>query len=501
MSRSAPERVSTGIDGLDEILQGGIFRGRSYMISGTSGTGKTICGLEYLLAGVENDETGLFISFEESATTLAENAATLGFDISPLTILDLSPESDRFLEGQSYDIFTPDEVEREGITETITDTIDQVEPDRVVIDPLTQLRNLTPEEFQFRNDVASLLRYLTNRDVTVVFSTQAAFGEPDDLQFVSDGHIAIGFEEKGRVIEVTKFRGSGFQSGAHTMRITDTGIAVFPQLQPRDHDRSFEAETIGSGIETLDTMLSGGIDRGTVTVLSGPSGVGKTTLGTHFVKEAASRGERTVIYMFEEATETFLHRSGSIGIPIREMLDTGTLAVEEIEPLMVSPDEFARRVRTEVENNDAKVVMIDGTAGYRLSIRGENDDLRRELHALCRYLRNMGVTVLLIEETTAVTGEFQATQENISYLADNILFLRYLEMNSEINKAIGILKKRASDFERTLRTFEITAEGIELGDPLTGLRGILTGTPEWRSDQREPTAPQEPSGSADGDGH
>ncbi|MFB6131561.1 MAG: ATPase domain-containing protein, partial [Salinigranum sp.] len=151
----------------------------------------------------------------------------------------------------------------------------------------------------------------------------------------------------------------------------------------------------------------------------------------------------------------------------------------ETDPRDLSPEEFAHRVRTEVEDEGTRIVMIDGVDGYRLSLRGDRDELVRKLDALCGYLTNVGVTVLLTVELSKITGTFRATDYNISYLADNLLFLRYLELEGELQKAIGVLKKRMSDFERTLREFEITERGIRVGEPLTGLRGILNGTPQW----------------------
>jgi circadian clock protein KaiC len=163
------------------------------------------------------------------------------------------------------------------------------------------------------------------------------------------------------------------------------------------------------------------------------------------------------------------------------MVDAGSLSIVEVEPLRFSPGEFALKVRREVEERGARIVMIDGIAGYQLTLAGDN--LVVHLHALGRYLKNMGVTVLFINEVSSITGDFRATETEISYLCDNLVFLRYLEVDGELRKAIGVLKKRLSDFAKTLREFEITCDGIRVGPPLAGLRGVLTGTPD-RSDSR-----------------
>ncbi len=477
-------RASTGIDGLDTVLDGGLLPNRSYLLRGGPGTGKTVLGFHYLTAGADAGESTLFVNFEEPTERIRENAATLGFDLDGVEFLDLTPGADVFTEDRTYGVFAADEVESGEVSGRIIEALDRVEPDRAFVDPLTQLRNLARDDYQFRREAASFMRYLTDNDVTTLFTAQPIGNDAvGDLEFLCDGSLELRHERKGRTVTVNKFRGSGFRSGSHTVRIDDDGIWAYPKLVPTDHRRQLSGDTVSSGVDDLDALLHGGIERGSVTVVSGPSGAGKTTTGSQFAKEAAARGERSVIYLFEEDVASFTHRSKAIGIPIDEMRADGTLSLVEVEPLEVSADEFAAWVREEVENRGAQTVMIDGLAGYRLSIRGEDDDLVREIHALCRYLRNMDVTTLLIDDVGTVTGDFEPTSDRISYLADTILFIRYLEMDGELRKATGVLKKRASDFERTLREFEITAEGIVLGEPLRNLRGILTGTPEFTGDE------------------
>ncbi|MFD1633852.1 ATPase domain-containing protein [Haloplanus ruber] len=476
---TSTSRLATGSAGLDEILHGGFVAERNYMFRGPAGSGKTILGFHFLQAGVENGETALFINLEEDLDDLRTNAAALGFDTDAIEFLDLSPSAEAFTEDDSYDIFGAAEVEQEPLTSEIVDTVAAVDPDRVVVDPLTQLRYLVADDYQFRKQVVGFMRYLKQQGATAVFTVQNTRELPtEDLEFIADGTIKLETAAYGRTITVPKFRGSTTRSGEHAYRITDDGIRVFPILEPSDHTADFPSEQLSSGISEIDNLLHGGLERGTVTVVSGPTGAGKTTLGTQFMKEAASRDERSVIYLFEENTETFLQRSAAIGIPVTEMIDRGTLSVREIEALELSPQEFASIVREDVEQNDTRIVMIDGIAGYRLTLRGEEDMILQRMHALGRYLKNAGVTTIFVDETTGVTGDFVATQENISYLADNIVFLRHLELHGELRKAIGVLKKRTSDFERTLREFDITADGIRVGDPLTQMRGILGGTPE-----------------------
>jgi len=456
------------------------------MLRGEAGTDKTIVGYHYLTAGVEAGDSCLFVAFEESAKDVRANAATLGLDLSGVELLDLSPDAERFLDEDQYSVFAPDKVESASVTDEIVDAVERVDPDRVFVDPITQLGYLSADDFQFRQEVAGLMAYLEEGGATTLFTTQPTSARPDDdLQYICDGSITLARGPTGRTLSVDKFRGSGFRSGRHALRIDGTGITVYPKLVPGDHAREFDLDRISSGVAELDALLGGGVERGTVTVVSGPSGAGKSTTGTHFLVEAAARDERAVAYLFEETAASLRHRSRSIGLPVDDLIADDRLALEYVEPLALSSAEFAHRVRAEVEERDARVVMIDGTAGYGLSLRGDEADLVPELHALVRSLRNVGVTVILIEETGTVTGDFQPSRKGISYLADNLLFLRYLELDGEIQKPVGVIKKRLGDFEPTLRELWITGDGMWIGEPLEGLCGVLTGTPEWAGEEGE----------------
>ncbi|MGB7443541.1 MAG: ATPase domain-containing protein [Coleofasciculaceae cyanobacterium] len=475
-----PNRNKTGIIGLDELLEGGFIANRAYLIRGGPGCGKTTLGLHFLATGSSQSEPGLFITLGESAAQIQTNAEVIGLDLNHVTFLDLSPSAEFFTEVQTYDIFSPAEVEREPTTRRIIEQVEQLKPKRIFIDAMTQFRYLATDMFQYRKQVLSFIRFLIDQGATVLFTSEGSIEAPDDdLQFISDGVVHLAFSTQGRSIAITKFRGSGFQSGDHSLCLSNQGMIVYPRLKPADFHSEFVLETISSGIPELDELMHGGLQRGTVTIMSGPSGVGKTTVGLQFMKEAAGRGERSVVYTFEEEPEILLSRCESINIPARTMVERGTLSVVKVEPLQYTPDEFAGMVREAAEVKNARIVMIDSVAGYRLSLNGE--DLIPHVHALCKYLANLGVTVLLINEVAAVAGEFRATDIGITYLADNFVFLRYWERQingvTEIRKAIGVLKKRLSDFEKTLRELEITRYGIKVGEPIRGMQGLLSASP------------------------
>jgi circadian clock protein KaiC len=477
---TSKDRVPTGIEGLDEILGGGLLPRHSYLLHGNPGSGKTILGLHFLTTGAARGERTLFITMGEAEEQIRAHAAKLGFDLTSIDFLDLGPSPDFFSQLQSYDIFSPADVERDPTTERITSEVEKVKPIRVFIDAMTHFRYLSNDDLQFRRQAHSFLRFLVDNGATVVFSSEHSPSQPDDdLQYMSDGIIHLEHDIDKRTLSITKLRGSDFASGEHTIRLSSAGLQVFPRLLPSSETaQTYATDIIPSGILELDELLGGGLERGTITFISGPTGVGKTTLGMQFMKEAAERDERSVIYSFEEWTEMMLRRSEKINIPIAAMVQRGTLKVVQVEPLRYTADEFAYMVRKDVEENSTAIVMIDSTAGYRLSVRGE--DLIWHLHRLSKYLQSMGVAVILINEVADITGQFRATNFNVSYIADTIIFLRYLELRGELRRAIGVLKKRLSDFQKTLREFEITSSGLKVGKPLTNLRGILTGSPELK---------------------
>ena len=482
---SKSQRLSTGVEGLDEILYGGCLPERAYLLRGGPGSGKTTLGMHILATGAAKGENTLFITLGESVEQIRSNAAQVGIDLTTVHFLDLSPNASAFTLMESYDIFSPAEVEREPMTQKIIEEVQRLQPQRIFLDSITQFRYLSNDAFQFHKQVLAFLRFLSEQHATVFLTSEGSTDSPDDdLQFMTDGVFTLAFSGESRTISVSKFRGSSFRSGHHTMRLTEKGMQVFPHLLLSTQKLSLNVESISFGVPALDELLHGGLERGAVSIVTGPSGVGKTTLGLQLMKEAAGRGEHSLVYLFDEREETLLQRCEAVNIPVRAMVERGTLIIKQIEPLEFSPDEFAYMVRRDVAEQHAQIVMIDSVAGYRLSVRG--NDLVPHLHALSKYLQTLGLAVLLINEVESVTGDFHVTETGISYMADNIVFLRYLEIRGEMHKAIGVLKKRLTDFEKTLREIEITRYGIKVGRPLVDLRNILSGLPEWINTERKP---------------
>lgn len=476
------ERTSTGVVGLDEILRGGLIKKRAYLVRGGPGQGKTTLGLHFL-AAAGADEPTLFIGFQEPESQVKANAEAVGVDTTGIHFLSLTPDEEFFVEQQGYDVFTAAEIEQEPLAKAMIAAVEQHEPRRVFVDSLTQLRFLSADTFQYRKQVLSFLRFLTQRGATVLFSSESSRELPDDdLQFMTDGVINFEAEPSGSTVHVTKFRGSSFQRGRHHMRLGHEGIKVFPQMiPPARKAMTDERKRWRSGCENLDTMLHGGFEAGTITLITGPTGVGKSTLAAQFAAMAAGEGRQAAVFLFEEEVETYLRRARALGIEVERPHADGRLIIELVEPMRYLADEFTARVRQHVEEQELDLVVLDSVAGFELTLEG--DGMEGRLHSFAKSLARMGVTVLLLNETQAVTGaQFRATEKGISYLSDNVLFMRYMELDGALKKALGVLKKRLSGFESGLRSFEIGHGGLLVEEPIEGLHGVLSGAPTASED-------------------
>ena len=477
-------RLSTGIEGLDAVLHGGLLPGQIYMVRGQPGAGKTTLAMQFLMAGALRGESVLLVTLSESERELRSSAAAHGWDLEGVQILDIHPEDEGAIPDQQYTIFHPSDVELAPVTRRITEEVERLQPSRVAFDSLTEVRLLSRDALRYRRQVLALKAFLLAQGVTTLFLGESARPELDvEIASIVHGVISLSLS-KGthsmarRSVEVEKCRGSDFQSGIHPLRIVRGGLEVYPGLRAEEHARAFPRDRLSSGIAELDQMLGGGLDRGTCTLLSGHAGVGKTTLGVQFLRQAARRGERSVLYSFDEGPAEIVHRCDGITTPIGESLERGLLRIEKVNPIHLYPDEFASWIRVEVERRGTRLVMIDSLNGYRQSMPDERY-LVTHMHQLSSYLNRMGVTTLLINEVSNLTGDFAASQFGMSYLTDAILLLKYFEFEGALHKAIGTLKKRLGDHEKVLREFRITPQGIRVGAPLPQLHGILQGEPRF----------------------
>jgi circadian clock protein KaiC len=472
------ERISSGIAGIDEILNGGLVPCKTYLVSGNTGTGKTNLGNMFLYAGAQKGECVLFLTLQENVAELQENAHRISIDTSGFTYLDLSQASDHPFEASKTNAFKPPEDIFEYIIKQVILKVEDIKPSRILIDSATQLRYMAPDPFQFRMRITGLFRFLVEHNCTVMAISEknSRLISDDELKPAFDGVFLLEHNRWNRKIIIEKFRGSDFKEGEHSFQITNSGVNVFPYLLPGVGKQIFNPELISSGVDEIDRLVNGGIESGTITLISGPSGVGKTTLGLQFLQNAAKNNLKTFLYSFEEETSSILYRCKAIGMPLDEEIRNGTFNIQRIESLQYTNDEFSSIVKDNILRDNAKVIMIDPMASLETTYGA--GEFSKNIHAISKYAQNRGATVFVIAETANIIENLKVTEAGISYLSDNIIFMRYLEIRGEMRKAIGVLKKRLSNFEKTLREFEITSEGIKVGKPFTNLRGILMGTPE-----------------------
>jgi circadian clock protein KaiC len=475
-------RIGTGVLGLDEILLGGLPSGQMYLLEGDPGTGKTTLAMQFIIAGVRQGEKTLYVTLSESRTELEGSAISHGWEVSELPIAEFIPAEASLSPEQQYTVFHPSEVELAETIQKLTQLIDQVKPDRLVIDSLSELRLLAADTMRYRRQLLALKHYFVGRDTTVLLLDDRT-AEGSDMQLQSIAHGVFRLEKiqrnygvTRRRMEILKLRGSAYREGYHDYTIITGGLRIFPRLVANEHDTPFDAERLLSGLPALDAMFGGGINRGSSTLIMGPSGCGKSTISMVFASAAAARGDRTIVYAFDEVLRTAQDRAEALGMPVRRLIEEGSLAMSQVDPAELSPGEFASQIRHDVENNDTRVVVIDSLNGFMMSMPGEKD-LHLHMHELLAYLNQKGVVTLLLLTQHGFIGSMQ-TEVDISYLSDTVILLRYFETEGEIRQLISVVKQRVGQHERTLRELRMADGAVHIGEPLSSFRGLLTGVPE-----------------------
>jgi circadian clock protein KaiC len=474
-------RSPTGVPGLDSILGGGYIPGRLYLIEGRPGAGKTTLALQYLLDGVKAGDTCLYVTLSESEEELRANAASHGWSLEGIEIFELISEASAEQGDAGLTMFHPGEIELNETTRKVLDAVERIKPKRLVFDSLSELRLLAQNSLRYRRQILALKQFFVGRGCTVLLLDDRT-AEGEDLQLRSIAHGVIALEHGSpaygaslRQIEVLKFRGSSFRSGLQDVAIERKGLRVFPRLTASEHGEDFVRETVPSGVERLDLLLGGGIDRGTSTLLIGPAGSGKTTVALQYAAAAAARGDHAAIFTFEEGHHLLRTRSRGIGIPFEEGTGPGAIMVRQIDPGEVTPGQFVDLVCRAVEHDKARVVVIDSLNGY-INAMPEERALNVQLHELLAYLSNHGVATFLVAAQTGLFGPMRSPIDT-SYLADTVVAFRMFEHEGRVKKAVSVLKKRSGAHEESIRQIWMDAKGIHLGEPLLNLRGVLSGVP------------------------
>ncbi|MBI3546198.1 MAG: AAA family ATPase [Gammaproteobacteria bacterium] len=481
---SADQFAATGIEGLDYILGGGFTSNRLYLVEGVPGSGKTTLAYQFLLEGVRLDEPVLHITLSETEEELRAVAASHGWSMDGVNVRELVPSENTLQPEAQYSMFHPSEVELGETTKTILADVERIKPTRVVFDSLSELRLLSGNPLRYRRQILALKQFFAGRRCTVIMLDDLTATERD-LQVQSIAHGVVLLEQlnpeyggERRRLRVVKFRGRKFLGGYHDYLIARGGLKVFPRLVAADAGNIGTRNRLASGIGELDTLLGGGIEQGTSTLLVGAAGTGKSTLAMRFVATAADNGQSAALFIFDESVTTLLTRAAGLGMEIQKHLDSGRIKIHRIDPAELSPGELVHLIRHAVEQDHAGVIVIDSLNGY-LNAMPEERFLIIQLHELLKYLGQQGVASLLVAAHAGLIGGPMQAPVDATYLADAVVLLRYFETKGEVRQAISVVKKRGGEHERTIREFSMHNGGIHVGEPLRNFRGVLTGVPTF----------------------
>jgi circadian clock protein KaiC len=492
--RVPEELMSTGVAGLDDILGGGLTPGRLYLIEGTPGAGKTTIALQFLIEGAAQGESVLYVTLSETETELKGVAVSHGWSLDGIHMREMLPTQESLQPDEQYTMFHPSEVELSETTHKILLDVEKLKPTRVVFDSLSELRLLAGNSLRYRRQILALKQFFAGRDCTVLMLDDMTSMQ-HDLQVQSIAHAVLRLEQLNsdygaarRRLVVVKYRGRDFRGGFHDYKIVRGGLVVFPRLVASEHavDEGSH-ERLASGIDALDQLLGGGLEKGTSTLLVGAPGTGKSSVAVQFALAAARRGECAALFIFDESIRTLLTRCAGMGMDLKPHIDSGRVSVRQVDPAELSPGELVHDIRTAVTVNKAKVVIIDSLNGY-LNAMPNEQFLIIQLHELLTFLGQSGVATLLIGAQHGLIGMQMQTPVDASYLADAVVILRYFEAGGMVRQAISVLKKRGGAHERSIRDFSLSNTGIHVGQPLKQFRGILTGVP-IALDERDSKAP------------
>jgi circadian clock protein KaiC len=478
------EMAKTGIKGLDDILNGGLARGRLYLVEGVPGSGKTTLAMQFLLEGAKLREPVLYITLSETRDELESVAASHGWDLSGVIIRELLPQEGALEGDDQYTMYHPSEVELASTTKLILEDVHKIKPTRVVFDSLSELRLVAGNPLRYRRQILALKQFFAGRNCTVlVLDDMTATDHDLHVQSIAHGvillqHLSPEYGGERRRLRVIKYRGTEFRGGYHDYSIVKGGLTVFPRLIAAEHRGAKGCAKLESDIPELDQLMGGGIEEGTSTLLVGGAGTGKSTIAAQFCVAAARRNERSIIFMFDESPNTLYSRCRGLGIEIEEYVKSGMIEIVQVDPAELSPGEFANLIRRAVEESAVKIVVVDSLNGY-LNAMPEERFLTIQLHELLMYLSQQGVATILIGAHHGIIGTQMTTPVDASYLADAVLLLRYFESKGEVRQAISVVKKRGGMHERTIREFGMGDGSIRVGETLRQFRGVLTGVPVY----------------------
>lgn len=479
-------RVITGIEGLDELLGGGLLRGYMYAVEGDAGTGKTTLALQFLLDGRAHNEPCLLVTTSETRDELTATAYSHGWSWAGIEVLELSLANAIARPEQQQTVFRPAQVELDEIMHAVHAELERVQPARVVLDSMSTLRDMANQPFAYRRHVLSLRNALVARGCTVLITDELIEPQNPHLRTLAHGVIRLRQEvapygNQRRQVEIVKMRGMNFRSGRHDMLIETGGLRVFPRFMSELRDTDYPRESLSTGVEHLDALLGGGLDRGTSTLLIGTTGIGKSSVAMQCAITALQRRQNAAVYLFDERPTTWFHRAEQLGFDLPQQVANGNLFVQQIDPAEMGPAQFAYELHQAITQRGVQLIIIDSLTGYVNAMPDERF-LTLHLHELLSWLNQRGVTTLLVLDHHGLFELTVGPPLDLSYLTDTILLFRYFEYQGEIRRALSVVKRRSGPHENTIRELTLGSNGIVVGEPLRQFRGVFTSLPTYEGD-------------------
>jgi circadian clock protein KaiC len=482
-------KCPTGIAGLDEITNGGLPRGRPTLICGAAGCGKTLFGIEFLVNGAMQGEPGVFVAFEERPEELAQNVTSLGFDLQKL-----QKQKKLFVEYihiERSEIDETGEYDLDGLFFRLADAIDTVGAKRIVLDTLETLFSGFTNEAILRAELRRLFRWLKDRGMTAVITAERGDGALTRQgleEYVSDCVIVLDHRLSDQVatrrLRVVKYRGTQHGTNEYPFLIDKDGIDVLPITSiGLSHDAS--TERISTGIPDLDVMLAGGIYRGSTVLVSGTAGAGKSSISAHVAKAACDRGERCLLFTYEESPQQIMRNMRTIGIDLNKHVRSGLLQCIAARPTTFGLEMHLATIHKAVRDFSPSVLIIDPITNF-FSI-ADPKEVKAMLMRLVDFLKVQQITAVMTS-LTAGGQALEATEAGISSLIDTWLLLRDIEANGERNRAMYVLKSRGTAHSNQLREFVLTSNGVKLIQPYLGPEGVLTGSSRVAQEAKESDA-------------
>lgn len=460
--------VRSGITGLDDILHGGLPASNLYIVQGDPGAGKTTAALQFLRAGVNAGERCIYVSLSQTAAELQAIALSHGWTLDGIQVEELSA-SEAVNGGADQTIFQTAELRLDETRKAIERAIEKHKPQRLVYDSLLEIRLITGDTPRFRRELIGFKAFLAKRKIIALLLDTKTSGDHsgEEIEGIAHGVIRLdkSLEDYGAVrrrIEVSKMRGVAFADGYHDMAIREgEGVVVFPRIVPGSAARLVKPELIKSGVEALDEMFGGGQESGTITLVIGQSGTGKSTMSSLYATAALQRGESVALFLFEERLETFFRRSEGLSMDLRQFYKDGQLIIYDFSPNEVSAGEFGQIVQEVVSRNKVRMVVIDSFTGYLNSLP-HREKAVLDIQSLLKYLARADVLTMLIVAQHGLLGQNIGIDVDVSFLGDTVLLLRMAEHEGRLRRNITVVKKRHGPHDLDVRELFIESSGVSV---------------------------------------